>query len=208
MRSLRWWASRSPHRAKWVKTSIRSPASKTRVDQLLEPGELARAALERSLVVVEVGGRVVADLLEGGDGRQHLALAGGGVVVVEARAQQIVEHGLVEADLLGRHAAVVELVDLVGQLGGDLGLGLGAAEHEQAVERPQGRLARGAAALAVGLDSCLTNADRGPTRPGLVKSRIDHRSPRPFSMGVPVSARREPGGEAPQLAGRPRWPGS
>jgi hypothetical protein len=39
-------------------------------------------------------------------------------------------------------------------------------------------------------DSCATNAGRGPTRPGLVKSRMAHRSATPFSMGVPVSARR------------------
>ena len=47
----------------------------------------------------------------------------------------LVEQRLVHADLLGRHRAVVELVDLVGQLGRDLGLGLRAAEHEDAVER-------------------------------------------------------------------------
>ena len=34
------------------------------------------------------------------------------------------------------------------------------------------------------------NAGRAPTRPGLAKSRIAHRSPRPFSIGVPVRARR------------------
>ena len=34
------------------------------------------------------------------------------------------------------------------------------------------------------------NCGRGPTRPGLVKSRIAQRSPRPFSIGVPVSAMR------------------
>ena len=32
------------------------------------------------------------------------------------------------------------------------------------------------------------NCGRGPTRPGFAKSRIAHRSPRPFSIGVPVSA--------------------
>ena len=36
---------------------------------------------------------------------------------------------------------MVELVDLVGQLGGDLGLALGAAEQQDAVQRPQRRLA-------------------------------------------------------------------
>ena len=34
------------------------------------------------------------------------------------------------------------------------------------------------------------NDGRDPTRPGLVKSRIAHRSPSPFSIGVPVSASR------------------
>ena len=34
------------------------------------------------------------------------------------------------------------------------------------------------------------NCGRVPTRPGLVKSRIAQRSPRPFSIGVPVSATR------------------
>ena len=48
---------------------------------------------------------------------------------------ELVEHGLVEPDLLGRHRAVVELVDLIGELVGDLGFGLGAPEHEDAVQR-------------------------------------------------------------------------
>ena len=54
---------------------------------------------------------------------------------------ELVEHGLVEADLLGGHRAVVELVDLVRELGGDLGLALGAPEQQDPVERPQGGLA-------------------------------------------------------------------
>ena len=48
---------------------------------------------------------------------------------------QRVEQRLVQTDLLGRHRAAVELVDLVGQLGRDRGLGLRAPEHEDAVER-------------------------------------------------------------------------
>ena len=55
-----------------------------------------------------------------------LRLAAGDSVGV---GDQLVEHRLVEADLLGRHRAVVELVDAVGQLGGDLRLALGAPEH-------------------------------------------------------------------------------
>ena len=110
-----------------------------RLDDLLEPGQLARAPGERPVVVL-VGGGVVADLLERGDGGEDRALlrlaAGLGGV-----GHQPVEHGLVEADLLGRHRAVVELVDAVGQLGGDHRLALGAAEHEDAVERAQRGLA-------------------------------------------------------------------
>ena len=49
---------------------------------------------------------------------------------------------------------MVELVDLVGQLGGDLGLGLGAAEHEDAVERR-------AAPPRPSPDSWAMNAGRG-----------------------------------------------
>ena len=51
------------------------------------------------------------------------------------------------------------------------------------------------------LDRAWMKVVRPPTRPGLTKSRIDHRSPRPFSIGVPVSARRERAGIEPQLAG-------
>ncbi len=100
-----------------------------------------------------------------------------------AFGDQPVEHGLVEADLLGRHRAVVELVDAVGQLGGDLGLALGAAEDEDAVEGAQRGLA-----LARQLGDERRHAE--PTRPGLVKSRMAHRSPSPFSIGVPVRAMR------------------
>ncbi len=45
-----------------------------------------------------------------------------------------VEQRLVEPDLLGGHRAAVELVDLIRELGRDRGLGLGAPEHEDAVE--------------------------------------------------------------------------
>ena len=107
-----------------------------RVDDLLEAGQLARTAGEGQVVVLVRGG-VVADLLERGDGGEDLALAGLGTVGQVVGEHELVEHRLVEADLLGGHRAVVELVDLVGQLGGDLGLGLGATEHEDAVERPQ-----------------------------------------------------------------------
>ena len=108
-----------------------------RLDDLLESGQLARSTGER-LPVVAIRGRVVADLLERGDGREDRALLG----LAERRGighvcDELVEHRLVQPDLLGCHRAVVELVDLVGKLGGDFWLGLGAAEQQHAVQRPQ-----------------------------------------------------------------------
>ena len=116
-----------------------------RLDDLLEPGQLAGAAGERPVVVL-VGGGVVADLLERGDGGEDRALLGARPPASCGVGHEPVEHRLVEADLLGRHRAVVELVDPVGQLGRDLRLGLRAAEHEDAVERPQRGLALAATA--------------------------------------------------------------
>ena len=118
----------------------------------------------------------------------------GSLPTVRGVGDEVVEHRLVEADLLGRHRAVVELVDAVGQLGGDLRLALRAAEHQDAVERAQRRLAF---ARQLG-----DERGRVPTRPGLVKSRIAHRSPRPFSIGVPVSASLLSGRDAAQLLAR------
>ena len=43
------------------------------------------------------------------------------------------------------------------------------------------------------------NCGRGPTRPGFVKSRIAQRSPRPFSIGVPVERDPRSRGDAAQL---------
>ena len=116
-----------------------------RLDDLLEAGQLARAAGQRPVVVL-VGRGVVADLLERGDGGEDRALLAARRPASARVGDQPVEHGLVEADLLGRHRAVVELVDAVGQLGGDRRLGLGAAEHEDAVEGPQRGLALAATA--------------------------------------------------------------
>ena len=123
--------------------------------------------------------------------------------------EQVVEHGLVEADLLGGHAAVVELVDLVGQLGGDLGLGLGAAEHEQAVEGPQRRLGRRApvpsppawtaAWMKVGAPADQAGVGEVEDRPQVAEAVLDRRA---------GQRQARPGRDAPQLAGRLAGAGS
>ena len=83
---------------------------------------------------------MVADLLERGDRGEDLTLARLLALGDVGGDDELVEHRLVQADLLGRHRAVVELVDPIGQLGGDLRLGLRAPEHQDAVERAQGVL--------------------------------------------------------------------
>ncbi len=126
-------------------------AGEDRLDDLVEPGQLAGAPVE-AVFVGAVVHRVVADLLEGGDGGEHRALAlGRARLAGRGGGDEVVEHRLVEPDLLGGHGAVVELVDAVGQLLGDGRLVLGAAVDQDAVERPQSRLAvrRGAVARAV-----------------------------------------------------------
>ena len=81
---------------------------------------------------------------------EDLALARLGAFGQVGREHELVEDGLVEPDLLGRHHAVVKLVNTVGQLGRDLRLGLRATEHQDAVERAQRVLGRVTRAFAVG----------------------------------------------------------
>ena len=105
-----------------------------RVDDLFEPCELAGTTLERKVVVLVRGG-MVADLFERGDRGEDLTVARLAAFRERGSGDQRVEQRLVQPDLLGRHRATVELVDLIGELGRDRGLGLRAPEHEDAVER-------------------------------------------------------------------------
>ena len=172
-----------------------------RLDDLLEAGQLARAPGQRPAVVA-VGGGVVADLLQRGDGGEDRRPCG-----VRRRrrrptlSDQLVEHGLVEPDLLGGHRAVVELVDLVGQLGGDLGLALRAAEHEDPVERPQRAPRRRPSSWAM-------NAGRGPTQAGV--GEVEDRPQVAEAVLDRRAGQRQPraGRDAGAAAGPSRWPGS
>src|SRR5262249_53451904 len=60
------------------------------------------------------------------------------------------------------------------------------------VRRNTRRPLRADSAASGSPDSWATKVDRSPTRPGFTKSSTAHRSPSPFSMGVPVSASRLP----------------
>ena len=107
---------------------------------------------------------------------------------------QPVQHGLVEPDLLGRHRAVVELVDAVGQLGGHLRLALGPPEHEDAVEGSQRGLA-----LAGHL-----RHERGPGADETGVGEVEDRPQVAEAVLDGGAGEREPGagGDPPQLLGR------
>ena len=169
------------------------------LDDLLEAGELAGTAVE-GLVVVAVGHRVVADLLEGGDGGQDLALALVGALLDGGLRDQGIEDRLVEADLLRRHGAVVELVDAVGELGGDGRLGLRAAEDEDAVEGPEGSLGGVTGAGAVDRQR---GDERGPGSDQAGVGEVED-GPEVAQTVLDRGARQrhaDPGGDASQLLG-------
>ncbi len=132
-------------------------------DDLLQTGQLARSTGER-LAVVVVGRRVVADLFQRCDRGQDRSLLAFGVRVGRLR-DETVEHSLIETDLLRCHRAVVEFVDLVGQLRGDFRLGLCAAEDENSVQRPQ----RGVTFAGHLGDECRARAEQ--TRVGEIEDR-------------------------------------
>ena len=152
-----------------------------------------------------VRGLMVADLLERGDRGEDLPLARCLAFGELGTGDELVEHGLVEPDLPGCHCAVVELVDLVGELFGDLRFGLGASEHEDAVQRAHrvlGLDARGAAVTRETRDELRSVADE----PG-VDEVEDGPEVAEAVLEAPVSASRNAQGCAAAVA-RCRWPGS
>ena len=171
---------------------MRSPAEKTwsmtSSSRLSLPGPTG----ERQVVLLVVP-RVVADLLQRGDGGEDrpLLLVALGALGLD---DEPVEHGLVETDLLGGHRAVVELVDPVGQLGGHARLQLRAAEHEDAVERAQRRLAlAGQLADERGAPADQAGVGEVEDRPEVAEAVLDRRAgERQLRAGV----------DAPQLLGR------
>ena len=133
-----------PHSAKCVNTSTRSPAANTASTISSSRASLPeRPASGRSSCWYADGWLQIC--LSAVIAARIWPLRGCFAFGELGAGDERVEHRLVQTDLLGRHRAVVELVDLVGQLGGDLGLGLGAPEHEDAVQR---------AHRVLGLDAC------------------------------------------------------
>ena len=107
------------------------------VDELVEAGQLAGAAVQSGIVAERMDG-VVADLLELGEGGEHDRAALHALVVIGG-FEQFVDDVLVEHRLLAGEAGPGDLLDLVGQLGHELAIGLGTAQHEWPRQRPQRR---------------------------------------------------------------------
>ncbi len=105
------------------------------VDELVEAGQLARATGQPRAVLERLG-RVVADLLEPGQRRQHATAALHAFEVLGVD-QQLVDDLLVEHRLLAGELGEGDLLDLVGQVGQQSPVGLGAAQHERLRERAQ-----------------------------------------------------------------------
>ena len=119
-------------------------------DQLVEAGQLAGSATEPRPVAERVR-RVVADLLQPGQRGQHQAAAAhaGGLLGV---GQQLVDDALVHAGLLAGQRGPGQLLDLVGQVGHQRLVGLGAAQQErrrQLTQRRRGDDDRGCARSGV-----------------------------------------------------------
>ena len=111
-------------------------------------------------------------------------------VVVGGVGEQLVDDVLVEHRLLAGEAGPGDLLDLVGQVGHERPVGLGAAQHERLRQRAaaRGRAASPSPSRSIGLAKRWRKRSRLPSMPGLTASRIDHSSASRFSTGVPVRA--------------------
>ena len=105
------------------------------VDELVEAGELAGATGQPGAVLERLGG-MVADLLEPGQRRQHPTSPLHPLEILGVE-QQLVDDLLVERRLLAGELGEGDLLDLVGQVGQQPAVGLGAAQHERLGQRAQ-----------------------------------------------------------------------
>ena len=131
-RRSRWASSSRAIATYWVKTSAAPPSarivassSSSRSSLPDRPGEPHRAGLLEELR------RVVADLLQPGEQREHQAAAGVLVGALDA-LHRVAHDRLVEDDLLAGQAERVVGLGLGRQLGRDARVGLAAAQQERA----------------------------------------------------------------------------
>ena len=164
-----------------------------RLDDLLEPGELARSSGQRQAVVV-VRGRVVADLLERGDGGQDRALL--------ASRRSASATSATRSSSTAWYSPICSGV-IVQWSSSSILSGSSAATSGSVFVRRKSRMPFSArSAVSPSPDIWAMNDGRGPTRPGLVKSRIAHRSPSAVLDRRAGEGQARAGRNAAQLLGR------
>ena len=186
----RWSSSSRAIATYWVKTSTAPPSASDGAEQLVEQVELLRAAGEPRAGLLEVVGRVVADLLEAGEQLQHQPAPGR-----PRRRARSAPSCRGPAPRRGPPARGS------GRAGGR------SRSWPAAPGRCRGRTCAGAAGTGRSARrtaapwsargrtrsapaQTLRKALRLPSRPGVAQSRIAQSSVRLFSTGVPVSATR------------------
>ena len=172
-------------------------------EQLVEQVELLRAAGQphRAGLLEEVG-RVVADLLEPGEQREHQAAPGLLVGALDA-LHRVADERLVEHHLLAGQPERVVGLGLRRQLGRDAGSDLRRRSRNGPIRSANCRALVGSCTPdSMGAAQTLRKALRLPSRPGIAQSRIAQSSVRLFSTGVPVRATRAGAGDRAQGAGR------
>ena len=158
------------------------------LQHLRQPRELARAAGNRGVVLEELR-RMIADLLELGERREHQPLALD-ALAASRPGFRLFDHGGIERSLLLRQRAEDLHLELFGQVRDDRLVGLQAAQNERRGQRLRWSAASWSREAWIGMKNFRLNSAGVPSSPGLRNSISDHRSPTLFSTGVPVSATR------------------
>ena len=180
--SVRWSARRRPHVAKWVKIRIRSPAAKT--DSTISS---RRASLPDRPASGCPSSRYAAGWLQ-------ICLS----AVIAARIAPFFgsptppnrRRSATSSSSTAWYSPICSGVIVQWSSSSILSGSSAATSGSLLVRRNSNRPFNARSAASPSPDIWEMNDGRDPTRPGLVKSRIAHRSPSPFSIGVPVSARR------------------
>ena len=198
-------SSRRPIATYWVKTRTDVALGGDHVEQLVEGVELARAPGERA----RAGARYCAGWLQiclsAGEQLEHQARGAAMPSAPRDLGHVSLHDRLVQRGLLGGEGHDPS----VSVFGGRSGAMPGSVLRRRSRNGRTRRASRSVGLrVAVALDG---DGDRrggtrssGPSRPGVVQSRIAHSSVRRFSTGVPVRAMRARRRDGPQRPGRAR----
>ena len=128
--AAKWRSSRRAMATYWVKTSTEPFSARIVPSSSSQRSSFSERPRSRPPGLAQVVGRVVADLLEPGQQRQHQAAAGGLVGALDA-VHRLAHQRLVEDHLLAGQPDHVVGLGLGRQLGRDAGVGLAAPQQER-----------------------------------------------------------------------------